>query len=103
MNKKKIVFAAVVVVFASGLAFGGEMSAAAKERSGASAYNGITYFDLGKAPDCGNTGSASNESKKQFNGITYFDRGPSGSRVNGSCAGGSGMQSTRLYNGITVF
>ncbi len=105
MNKKKIISAAIAVVFACGLAFGGEVSAAAKDSSGTSAYNGITYFDMGKTPECGNTQATSNEvtSKKPFNGITYFDQGASGSRVNGSCVGGSNVQSARLYNGITVF
>ncbi|OGW38564.1 MAG: hypothetical protein A2010_02005 [Nitrospirae bacterium GWD2_57_9] len=105
MNKKKIVSATIAVVFACGLAFGGEVSAAAKESSGTSAYNGITYFDMGKTPDCGNTETASNDgaSKKPFNGITQFDQGSAGSRVNGACAGRSPVQSARLYNGITVF
>jgi len=60
---------------------------------------------MGKTLECGNAEAASQggTNLKPYNGVTYFDLGSSGSRANGSCAGGSAVQSARLYNGVTVF
>ncbi len=105
MKTKKIYTAALAVAIACGLAFQGEVFAATKESSDtALPYNGITYFDIGKTPQCVKAAAVSESAtRKPYNGITYFDLGSQNIPVNGACTEESPIQNARLYNGITVF
>ena len=73
-------------------------------------YNGITYFDVGPAPDCWSVRGAAaggyipESEPALMNGVTHFEPAVPGSFPTGLCAGRlSEEPEVWVNNGITVF
>ncbi|HEX9021322.1 MAG TPA: hypothetical protein VF903_08690 [Nitrospirota bacterium] len=110
MKKTMMLLTITLFVVAFGLALEENCSAESKEMgAGIAPYNGVTFFNWGSIPACGDTegittGNAG-ATARMFNGVTLFDLGQSASgRV--ACAGQSAVKvpsNNRPYNGITLF
>ncbi len=107
MKVTMAVLVVVVLALAVGVAYAESGMTAAKAEI--PPYNGITYFDLGPAPDCtsvygaGAGGEISVAEPVLMNSVTSFELEVSGSRPTGLCAGKIGEEKPWMNNGITVF
>ncbi|HET7319888.1 MAG TPA: hypothetical protein VFK23_12180 [Nitrospirota bacterium] len=101
----KTVGVLIAVVFALTLGLAASMAWAEEVRFD----NGVTFSDLGSAPDCESVigvgaGGLINEEPGEVmeNGITFFEPIMPGTVAIGRCAGAL-APSPAVYNGVTVF
>ena len=101
MKKMMVVVAAMTLVLSFGPAFADSVKA-----DGASKIdNGITHSDLGSAPNCNEDSAKTNQQKSSAvsNGITVVESREAGAK--GSCANKAEKEinSSKPYNGVSVF
>jgi len=92
----------LVIALTFGLVYAEDMGSKASEPA---LYNGITYFDTGRAPDCASIsgiGAGGLAVPEMNNGVTSFELNMAGAK--GICAGWTAeAPRTVVHNGITVF
>lgn len=99
--KKMALFFAIMFMLPVPLIFAADNTA---PLPGEAPYNGVTFFDTGKEPDCtAAASSAPGGSSTAENGVTVFDARPGG--ADGKCAGEPTAAEAikTMNNGVTVF